>query len=292
MSLLKLWFIRNPVRVSYSICARQGSSDLSGSQCALTCLCVCARAQLGLREFNIAPPGCNIIAHEKTGKRQTWAPHGKHGYSLGPAMHHYRCQNVYISSTASERIVDTLEFFPHNYQMPQLSSTDRLVKAAKDMTDALQNPYPEVPFTLVGDDTISALTALAENFKLKLQKVQTPALPAAPPKVALRPCLAKSSHPMLPSPMHIPRQTRSQTTIYARDIAKARLLPRVVTPVMRTSSPPRVTTRSHTLSPRNLSQDAFYGMDTVQMAIALGNHHWSQQPQANAVVYLDTGKEM
>jgi hypothetical protein len=29
------------------------SSDLSGSQSALTCLCVCARAQLGLREFNI-----------------------------------------------------------------------------------------------------------------------------------------------------------------------------------------------------------------------------------------------
>jgi hypothetical protein len=52
MSLLKLWFIRNPVLVSYSICIRQGSSDLSGSQSALACLCVCARAQLGLREFN------------------------------------------------------------------------------------------------------------------------------------------------------------------------------------------------------------------------------------------------
>jgi hypothetical protein len=52
MSLLKLWFIRNPVLVSYSICMRQGSSNLSGSQSALTCPCVCARARLGLREFN------------------------------------------------------------------------------------------------------------------------------------------------------------------------------------------------------------------------------------------------
>jgi hypothetical protein len=85
-------------------------------------------------------------------------------------MHHYRCQNVYISATASERIVDTLEFFPHNYQMPRLSSTNRLIMAANDMTDALQNPHPDVPFTQVGDDTISALTALAEIFKLKLQK--------------------------------------------------------------------------------------------------------------------------
>jgi hypothetical protein len=124
-------------------------------------------------------------------------------------MHHYRCQNVYISATASERIVDTLECFPHNYQMPRLSSTDRLIMAANDMTDALQNPHTDVPLTQVGDDTISALTALAEIFKLKLQKVQTPARQAAPPKVALRPCLVESSHPMLASPMPLPRQTRS-----------------------------------------------------------------------------------
>jgi hypothetical protein len=111
----------------------------------------------GLVDYNktaFAPPGCKIIAHEKPGTRRTWAPHGQHGYSLGPAMHHYRCQNVYISTTASERIMDTLELFPHNYQMPQLSSTDRLLIAAKYMMDDLQNTHPEVPFASVGDDTI------------------------------------------------------------------------------------------------------------------------------------------
>jgi hypothetical protein len=39
--------------------------------------------------------------------------------------------------------------------------------AAKDMTDALQNTHPEVPFASVGDDTIVALTDLAAIFKLK-----------------------------------------------------------------------------------------------------------------------------
>jgi hypothetical protein len=71
----------------------------------------------GLLDYNktaFAPPGCKIISREKPGKWRTWAPPGQHGYSLGPAMHHYQCQNVYISSTASERMVDTLEFFPHN----------------------------------------------------------------------------------------------------------------------------------------------------------------------------------
>jgi hypothetical protein len=190
-------------------------------------------------------------------------------------MHSYRCQNIYISDTASRRIVDTLELFPHNYQMPRLSSTDRLIMAANDMMNALQNPHPDVPFTQVGDDTISALTALAKICKLKLQKVQTPARQAAPPKVALRPCLDELSRPMLAFHMPLRSQIRSQTSIYAQDIAKASLLPKVVTPVMHTEPPPRMPRRTENLSPCNLSQDAFYGMDAAHMAIALGNHHWS-----------------
>jgi hypothetical protein len=106
-------------------------------------------------------------------------------------MHHYRCQNVYISATASERIVDTLEFFLHKYQMPQLSSTDRLIMAAKYMMDALQNPHPEVPFARVGDDTILALTDLAAILKLKLRQTPSPTPQAAPPKVTQHPCLAE-----------------------------------------------------------------------------------------------------
>jgi hypothetical protein len=66
--------------------------------------------------------------------------------------------------------------------MPQLSSTNILIMTAKGMADALQNTHPEVPFTHVGDDTISVVTELAEIFKLKLWKNQTPTLPAAPPR--------------------------------------------------------------------------------------------------------------
>jgi hypothetical protein len=141
-----------------------------------------------------ASPGCKIIAHEKPGKRRTWAPRGQHGYSLGPAMHHYPCQNVYISTTASERIVKNLEFFPHHYQMPQLSSTDRLLMAAKDMMDAFRNPHPDVPFASVGDDTIAALADLAAIFKLKLQQAPSPTTQDSPPKVGQRPSLVPSDN--------------------------------------------------------------------------------------------------
>jgi hypothetical protein len=235
----------------------------------------------GLVDYNktsFPPPGCKIIAHKKPGKRRTWAPHGQHGYLLGPAMHHYRCQNIYISATVSEYIEDTLEIFPHNYQMPQLSSKYRLLMAANEMSNALQHPHPEVPFTHVGDDTMSTLTALASIFKLKFEKIHIPIVPASPAKVAERTCPAKSSNTISTSPVPQPRQTISQTPIHAQEITNTPLLLRVVTPM---SSQPR----SQNLAPRNLSQDDFYGMDTAHMSIALGNHHWSQHHQAHAFVH-------
>jgi hypothetical protein len=216
----------------------------------------------------------------------------QHGYSLGPTMHHYRCQNVYISATASERIVDTLEFFPHNYQTPQLSSNDRLLMEAKDLTDALQNPHPEVPFTRIGDDTISALAGLAEIFKLKLRQTPSPTPQVVPPTVFQRPCLAESSNQILNSPMTPSRKTRSQTTIHTQDTSNAPFPPSVVTPRTLRPSPTRVPTSSQRLSPHNFSQDNFCGMDTAHIAIALGDNHWSWQHLANAVIHPVTGKEM
>jgi hypothetical protein len=249
----------------------------------------------GIVDYNktaFAPSGCKIIEHVKPGKRRTWAPHRQHGYSLGPAMHHYRCQNVYISAMESERIVDTLEFFPLNYQKPQLSSTDRLLVTAKDMMDALQNLHPEVPFASVGDVTILALTDLEAIFKLKIQQTPSPAPQAAPAKIVQRPSLAPSSAQILNSPMPIERQTRSHTTIHTQDIPNVPLPPRVVTPRTPRQSPPRVPTSSQRLTPINLSHDDFCRMDSAHMTISLGHNHWSQQHQANTVIHPVTGKEM
>jgi hypothetical protein len=92
--------------------------------------------------------------------------------------------------------------------------------------------------------------------------------------------------------MPLSRQTRSLTTIHTQDISNAPLPPRVVTPRTLRPSPPRVPTRSQRLSPRNLSQNEFCGMDTAHMAIALGDNHWSRQYLVNAVIHPTTSKEM
>jgi hypothetical protein len=137
-----------------------------------------------------------------------------------------------------------------------------------------------------------ALTKLAEIFKNKFQKVQTQGLPNALAKTPEHTIPADLSHPILVSPVHQQWQTRSQTILNAKNTTNAQLLPRVVTPMTSRPAPPRVPTRSQNLSPRNLSQDNFWDMETANMTIALGNHHWSQQHHANAVVHPVTGKEM
>jgi hypothetical protein len=249
----------------------------------------------GLSDYNktsFAPPGCKIIAHDKPSKRRTWAPRCQHGKYLGPAMHHYRCHNVYILATASERIVDTLEFYPHNFPKTQLSSTDRLIMAANDMFNALKNTHPEVTFAKVGDDTIEAMTKLAEIFKDKFQKVQTPGLSNAPAKTAENKSPADLSYPILTSPAQQRYQTRSQTIITTEDTTNTPLLPRVVIPMRGRAAPPRVPMRSQNLSRRNLSLDNFWDMESDNMAISLGTHNWSQQHCANAFIHPVTGKEM
>jgi hypothetical protein len=160
------------------------------------------------------------------------------------------------------------------------------------MTDAFQKPHPGVPFASVGDDTVKALADLAAIFKLKLQQAPSLTNQASPATVVQRPSLIPLPTQVSNSPMPDKRQTRSQTTIHTPDIPDRPLPPRVVTPRTPWHSPPKVTTESRQLLPRNLSRDDFCGMDTTHMEIALGNNHWSQRHHANAVIHPVTGKEM
>ncbi len=52
-----------------------------------------------------APLGCLVMAHVKPKNRQTWDIHGKVGFSIGTAMEHHRCFNVYIVKTQATRVV-------------------------------------------------------------------------------------------------------------------------------------------------------------------------------------------
>jgi hypothetical protein len=94
----------------------------------------------GQYDFNRAPmepPGTRIIAHETSRRRRTWAPHGQDGWYIGPALEHYGCYTVYITKTRSNRIVETVDFFPEKFTLPFPSSHDLANQAAAYLTHAL-----------------------------------------------------------------------------------------------------------------------------------------------------------
>jgi hypothetical protein len=201
----------------------------------------------GLIDYNkiaFAPPGCNIIADENQSQKRTWAPSGQSGYSLGPAMHHYRCHTVYIKSTASERIVDTLELFPHNSPMPQISSLDRLLMTVHDMTVALNHPYPDVPFYQFGDDTITALTTLSAIFKNKYKKPSAPVIKYSHIKATENKRTAVLIQPVITSPLKDQLSNKTTSESSPAHVSESQNYPQLM----------RVQTRACDLSPINISQ--------------------------------------
>jgi hypothetical protein len=121
--------------------------------------------------------------------------------------------------------------------------------AANTMANELKHPHPEVPFSQVGDDIITALAQLAAIFKNKFQKSSAPELIQAPLKAAENKQPAALAHPILTSPMQYKYQTRSQRPVSANVPRSTPLLPRVVTPMTGQAVSPRVLARTQNLSP-------------------------------------------
>jgi hypothetical protein len=113
----------------------------------------------------MAPPGTKIVVHEKPTQRRTWDPHGVDGWYVGPATEHYRCYRVFINKTRSERITDTVEFFPQDMEMPYPTPTEIAVDATKTLIRALQNPTPSTPFAHQPFDRTTAIRTIADIFQ-------------------------------------------------------------------------------------------------------------------------------
>ena len=109
----------------------------------------------------IAPVGTHVVIHETPDQRQSWAAHGLDGFYLGPALDHYRCYRVFANSTKSNRVSDTLAWFPALVHMPGSSPADLIHSALLDLTHALKL-YRQLPAIghsgtpLALDETISA----------------------------------------------------------------------------------------------------------------------------------------
>ena len=125
----------------------------------------------------MAPPGTKALIHEKPSQRASWDPHAVEGWYLGPSLEHYRCVRVYIPSTFSERITDTVEYFPHDIKFPVYDTNQFLKRAASDILAALNtktNPPPGVP----PHDTFQQAI---KQTALLLHRATTMSTPSKPP---------------------------------------------------------------------------------------------------------------
>ena len=107
-------------------------------------------------EFNynvtpIVPLGTKSRVYDPPSKRKSWGTHCFDGWYVGPSMNHYRCHRVYILKSKQERDSDTVEFFPHNFELPIPSSTDRITMATKELTETLLQPAFPSPLPPIGD---------------------------------------------------------------------------------------------------------------------------------------------
>jgi Reverse transcriptase (RNA-dependent DNA polymerase) len=132
------------------------------------------------------PPGTKVVVHEKPHQRGSWDPHGKLGWYLGPAMEHYRCHRCHINTTNSERISDTVEFFPHTEQVQKLSLQEATVISAEALAEALQRKTPPPNLEALLEPTKAALLQLQQYIHpTQSRKATTAKLPRvrAPPRV-------------------------------------------------------------------------------------------------------------
>jgi hypothetical protein len=108
----------------------------------------------------LMPPGVKVVVHEKPHQRGTWEPHGKLGWYLGPALEHYRCHQCHIIETNSERISDTVEFFPHHTEVKKLTTQEAAVIAAEALVQALKQSKPPKNWADLLDPTKTAIQQL------------------------------------------------------------------------------------------------------------------------------------
>ena len=91
----------------------------------------------GTFNFNstpLAPAGTKLLIHEKPSVRESWAPHAVKGWYLDLALIHYRCYRVWATETDSERIADTVAWYPAHFKMSVSNSLDSAIAAAQDLT--------------------------------------------------------------------------------------------------------------------------------------------------------------
>eukprot|EP00956_Cyclotella_meneghiniana_P020333 scaffold35676_cov69-Cyclotella_meneghiniana.AAC.2 len=219
--------------------------DLEQVDITLNMMCPCTQnpnlsaheAMEGMFSFDatpMAPIGTECMIHVKPSRRHTWGYHSMKAWYFAPALKHYRCIKV-VTDAGAVRITDTFKFLHHTLPVPTVSSTDRIVKATKQLNDAITGATPAAPDELEAIENLRALI-----------------LGTAPP-------------PPLPEPQQQPHAPQPLTDAAPTVEANEPL------PILEPASPPVQTTSPHSHPPRRQGPQAIpFEPDELDDATIIG----------------------
>ena len=181
----------------------------------------------------LAPPGTKVVVHEKPSKRGSWAPHGLVGFYVGSALKHYRCWRVYVSSTRSVRISDTLSWHPSTHG-PLLLGTNPLADIVVLLTGLSARLQDIADNPLVDQQLRLPLLKLMPQLVVPLQSLRDIFLPSSKPSDdalgAPTPSQQQSVLPNQPSlPQQSVREKRVRSDLPVQPLPEHTLLPPTLT---------------------------------------------------------------
>ena len=131
----------------------------------------------------LTPPGTKSLISKSSVDRRTWAPNGVDSWYLGRAPKEYRCYRLYVPKTRAKFTYKTVQFLPHQCQVPKTPSVNAAIVAAQALTEALTNPSPAAPYARFGDAQQQAIADLAKIFKSAITNYALPSIIPPQPSV-------------------------------------------------------------------------------------------------------------
>ena len=92
----------------------------------------------------MAPFGTEMMIHIKPNRRRTWGYHALRGWYFAPALNHYRVVKA-VTDSGAVRLTDTFKFNHHTLPVPSITPTDRIVKATRDLRNAINGDNDAPP---------------------------------------------------------------------------------------------------------------------------------------------------
>ena len=83
--------------------------------------------------------GCKIMIHNTSNTRKYWDQIGREGFSIGPALHHYRCIQAIYGKTKALIITDTAEYLHRYLTQPHITAEERMTHDIQFLTAALKD---------------------------------------------------------------------------------------------------------------------------------------------------------